>query len=274
MTIEEMKAKKLEFGLTNEQLAEAAGIPLGTLQKIFAGITKAPRRQTVEAVERALAQEAARRSYLAIAAAGKPAGYVKESGVSYGAVRREDRRFTLEDYYALPDDIRVELIDGVFYDMATPSHLHQMILGELHLLFRKCTDEHNVPCDVWLAPSDVRLDRDDFTMVQPDLFVVCSREYDHPNRLEGAPDLAVEILSPSTRSKDMGLKLFKYWNAGVREYWVVDPKNRSVAVYCFNGEDCVQEQYSFSDTVPVHISDGTCSIDFSGILKYSVACGV
>ena len=141
-------------------------------------------------------------------------------------VSAEDTRYTIDDYYALPEDRRVELIDGVIYDMTAPSGIHQQILGDLHILFRECADRHGMPCEVLLSPFDVRLDKDNYTMVQPDLLVVCG-EYDaaHEIRFEGAPDLVVEILSPSTRSKDQLLKLIKYERAGVREYWIVDPKS-------------------------------------------------
>ncbi len=271
MTIEELRAKKLEYGLTIEMIAERSGVPLGTLQKIFSGVTKAPRKQTLEAIEHVIAEEGGKRLYAMAAAArqssvGNEAG---EAGTAYAAAGQPGRpvRYTLDDYYAIPDEQRVELIDGVFYDMASPSWMHQMILGELHLLFRKCTDEHDAPCEVWLSPCDVRLDRDNYTMVQPDLFVCCNDTDTNPMRKEGAPDLVIEILSPSTRSKDMILKLYKYQNAGVREYWIVDPLHKTVTVHYFEDENYDPVKYSFADSVPVRISDGTCSIDFSVILK-------
>ena len=85
-------------------------------------------------------------------------------------------------------------------------------------------------------------------------------------RLEGAPDLAVEILSPSTRSKDMILKLYKYEKAGVREYWIVIPEQQAVLVYHFEKTPEVA-QYSFADQVPVGIWDGKCKVDFKKILE-------
>ena len=171
----------------------------------------------------------------------------------------------MDDYYALPDDQRVELIDGVFYDMSAPSAIHQIILGDLYILFRECADRHGMPCHVFLSPFDVRLDRDNYTMVQPDLVIFCHDFDIDMKRYEGAPDLAVEILSPSTRRKDLTLKLFKYEQAGVREYWVVDPKVRKVTVHCFEKEDYHPVQYDFSDQIPIGISNGECVIDFSRV---------
>ena len=171
----------------------------------------------------------------------------------------------MKDYYALPEDRRAELIDGVFYDMAAPSLRHQSILLSLAIQFRECIKEHHQACEVYIAPCDIRLDKDDYTMVQPDLFVICG-EYDR-NALcyEGAPDLAIEILSPATRSKDMLLKLFKYHQAGVREYWIVDPKFNKVTVHYFDTEEYDPKQYSFEDIVPIEISGRQCSIDFKKI---------
>jgi Uma2 family endonuclease len=196
---------------------------------------------------------------------------VREASAPYGTATRSDpapetHRYTLDDYYALPDEQRVELIDGVFYDMAAPSSLHQLILMHLSYLFDECAAQHDLPCVVLIAPFDVRLDRDDYTMVQPDLMVLCSpQDYLHMKRLEGAPDLAVEILSPSTRSRDMILKLYKYEKAGVREYWIIDPEHRIVTVHFFDTDHYDPVRYTFYDRIPVAISEGKCSIDFSRI---------
>jgi Uma2 family endonuclease len=193
---------------------------------------------------------------------------VKEAAADYNSstsAPKKDGEYTLDDYYALPDERRVELIDGVFYDMSAPAVIHQKILGELHILFRECTDAHEGRCEVYLSPCDVRLDMDNKTMVQPDLLVIC-RSYDlDAKRFEGAPDLVLEILSPSTRSKDMLLKLYKYQNAGVKEYWIVDPDHETVLVYDFREDNFYPEKYDFDSVIPIHISDGQCSIDFSRV---------
>ena len=191
---------------------------------------------------------------------------VCESATAYSAVRK-DERHTIEDYYQLPDDQRVELIDGVFYDMGAPAVIHQMILLQLHLLFEECIRQHGGRCEVFISPCDVHLDKDNYTMLQPDLFVLC-REFDiHAIRIEGAPDLALEILSPSTRSRDMILKLYKYQRAGVREYWIVDPKYRTVTVHDFEAEDYRPQTYDFNEVIPIAISGGQCKIDFSRVMK-------
>ena len=285
MTIEEMKRRKTALGLTNEMIAQAAGVPLSTIQKIMSGVTKAPRKLTLEAIESVLFAEEQRRSnrteqlpaadtvqHTSSAYGDLPgnsaAGMVKEPAAGYSFTKtaeKKDGEYTLDDYYALPDERRVELIDGVFYDMSAPAVIHQKILGELFILFRECTDAHEGECEVYLSPCDVRLDMDNKTMVQPDLLVIC-KEYDlGAKRFEGAPDLVLEILSPSTRSKDMLLKLYKYQNAGVKEYWIVDPDHETILVYDFREDNFYPEKYDFNSVIPIHISDGQCSIDFSRV---------
>ena len=263
MTIEEMKARKKELGLSNETIALLSGIPFSTVQKIFSGTTGSPRQKTIQALEKVLNSQAQTSSYPA-GSTGAP-GMLRESPAPYRVKKQGE--YTLEDYYAIPDERRVELIDGEIFDMAAPSALHQMILGELHVLFRQCANEHGHPCRVFLSPCDVRLDNDDKTMVQPDLFVLC-REFDIKNRcIDGAPDLTVEILSDSTRSKDMLLKTWKYKNAGVKEYWIIDPGKQEVLVYDFSNEDLTPEKYTFADQIPIHISRERCKIDFAMVCK-------
>ena len=281
MTIAELKNRKTALGLTNEMIAKAADLPLSTVQKIMSGATKAPRKSTLIAIESVLTAEELHRMNIADEKSSGSSSFtyedcserntpdlVKESAADYNistSAPKKDGEYTLDDYYALPDERRVELIDGVFYDMSAPAVIHQKILGELHILFRECTDAHEGRCEVYLSPCDVRLDMDNKTMVQPDLLVIC-KSYDlDAKRFEGAPDLVLEILSPSTRSKDMLLKLYKYQNAGVKEYWVVDPDHETVLVYYFQDDNFYPEKYDFDSVIPIHISEGQCSIDFSRV---------
>ena len=283
MTIEELKNKKTTLGLTNEMIAASAGIPLSTVQKIMSGATKAPRKSTLVAIETVLSAEERRRSNMSGIIPDRrksdtyenlpeTCGTVMEPAAGYNLApektpekKKKDGEYTLDDYYALPDERRVELIDGVFYDMSAPAVIHQKILGELFMLFRECTDAHEGECEVYLSPCDVRLDMDNKTMVQPDLLVICGPYDLGAKRFEGAPDLVLEILSPSTRSKDMLLKLYKYQNAGVKEYWIVDPERETVMVYDFRDDNFYPEKYDFDSVIPVHISNGQCSIDFSRV---------
>lgn len=275
MTIHELQTRKKELRYTNEMIAEMSGVPLGTVQKIFAGITTHPRRETLQKLERILDRpvyESVRDphpiSHSSLTYGNNVyANYTGDSTVNeepavFHAYPRQGS-YTLEDYYALPDDRRVELIDGVIYDMTSPIQIHQAILGRLHYEFVECVDRHP-ECELFLAPSDVRLDNDNRTMVQPDLFIVCGRTDQDFRRLNGAPDFVCEILSPSNRSYDMLLKYNKYKNAGVREYWIIDPDRLQVIVHIFDKET-PPRIYTFHDVIPVGISGGECSIDFEKI---------
>jgi len=265
MTIEEMKKEKASLGISNEELSGLSGVPVSTIQKVLSGTTASPRMSTIVALEEGL-RIADRNCRICspIHDTGS-SDMVKEEVVDYCSKGQGD--YTLDDYYAIPDERRVELIDGVIYDMGAPTYRHQAMLGELYLQFRACIDKHRGSCRVVLSPCDVQLDNDNKTMVQPDLFIIC-RNFDiNMKHFTGAPDLVVEIISPSTRSKDMLLKSYKYGKAGVREYWLVDPEEEEVIVYDFTGRDMKLNKFSFSDTVPICISEGKCSLDFSIISK-------
>ncbi|MGN0333958.1 MAG: Uma2 family endonuclease, partial [Lachnospiraceae bacterium] len=102
---------------------------------------------------------------------------------------------------------------------------------------------------------------------QPDVFVVCDRSKIIKRCTYGAPDLIVEILSPSTRKKDISIKLKKYIGAGVAEYWIVDPDKKTVVVYDF-AHDELPAIYGFDAKVPVGLFDGECEVDFAEIFEY------
>jgi Uma2 family endonuclease len=116
------------------------------------------------------------------------------------------------------------------------------------------------PCFPFISPVDVQLDCDDKTVVQPDVLVVCDRTKYKNGRVFGAPDLVIEVLSPSTRRKDMQLKMYKYAGAGVREYWMVDPGKKLVVQYDLEHLG-IPAIYNFQSAIPVLIWDGACRID-------------
>ena len=174
--------------------------------------------------------------------------------------------YTYADYLTWEGPERYELINGQSYMMASPSVVHQAILVELTLQFGNWLQ--GKPCKVFPAPLDVRLfpksDKSDETVVQPDLLVVCDKDKISKNSIDGAPDLVVEILSPSNIEKYLLLKFHYYLKAGVREYWVIDPKGKTVYVHCYDNERFDSTMYKENDCVPVDVLPGL-KIDFKEI---------
>lgn len=147
---------------------------------------------------------------------------------------------TYEEYLELVEvsEQRFELIDGVIYYMASPSYNHQHIIHEVHGTFYNWFKGKQ--CIPLTSPFDVTLfkSEDNICVVQPDIIVICDKEnMDKKDKYKGVPTLVIEVLSPSTRSKDMVKKLDLYMQCGVKEYWVVDPKNEQVLVYSLESND-------------------------------------
>ncbi len=165
----------------------------------------------------------------------------------FGTSPRKEEYVTYRQFLEMTEksENRYELIDGVVYLLASPGFTHQRILGELYASFREHLSSHDI-CDAFMAPFDIKLIRqnikllreeteDDINVVQPDLIILCDylKDIDEKDKYQGTPTLAVEILSPSTRSKDRVKKLDLYMESGMEEFWIIDPKTKSVMVYSF-----------------------------------------
>ena len=166
---------------------------------------------------------------------------------------RKEEIYTVDDIYALPDGKHAELIDGKIYYMAPPSKTHQKISGKLYQSIANYIDSKNGTCEIYAAPFAVFLNKDDINYLEPDISVICDVSKLDEKGCHGAPDWIIEIVSPGNRPMDYFTKLFKYRNADVREYWIVDPDKEQIMVYSFEKE--TMEQYSFDETVPVGIYD-------------------
>ena len=250
LTVDEMIRQKNKLGLTYAQIASLSGIPVGTVQKVLGKITASPRYDTLLALEKVLIPESDSNTLNEDEPAfGETAQYNSHTIIPSD---KKPGEYTLDDYYALPDDQRVELIDGVFYDMSAPSTIHQIISLNMSIQIKRFIDKNKGNCMVFIAPCDVQLDMDNKTMVQPDVMIICKKDMIVKKNIFGCPDFIVEVLSSSTKKKDMSLKLAKYENAGVKEYWMVDPDKLKIIVYDF-AHDYDVSIYGFEDKVQMSI---------------------
>jgi len=186
------------------------------------------------------------------------------------------KRYTYADYLTWVDDVRRELIEGFIKMMPAPRLSHAEVSREIYrYLDHIIMQNKGNTCKVFYAPVDVRFPKGGeieydkiYTVVQPDIFVVCD-----PSKLDedgccGAPDMIVEILSPSTAKKDFTEKFVLYEEHGVREYWIVHPKEKAVHVFLLqdNGKYDAGYMYERKGKIPVHIFDGYL-IDMEDIFR-------
>ena len=287
MDIQEMNQIREAQGLSFRQIADGAGGPSGTVYKVLSRSTAAPRYDTMRRLtayfrklsgqgqdegtgwnltepEQRMSESAA--AYAADKICPVPRVSLGQGRDDYGIPGKHQGEYTLEDYLALPDERRVELIDGWFYDMSAPTTVHQMIIGAVYRQLFDCITQKHKECRVMLSPTDVQLDCDDRTILQPDVLAICDRQRILRARIYGPPDFVVEVLSPFTAAKDRLVKTRKYMEAGVREYWLVNPDRLEITTYDFTqGTDA--ETWHFTDIVPVHISGGDCAVDFRSIYE-------
>lgn len=169
----------------------------------------------------------------------------------------------IEEIYALPEGQRAELIDGELYMMATPSTIHQLLVGELTYLITSYIKRKKGPCTIIASPYGIFLHNDESTYLEPDITVICDKDKISNKGCHGAPDWAIEIVSPSSKKLDYVIKLAEYQKAGVREYWIVDPLKKIIMVYQLENGDA-PVIYHFTDNIPVGIYEDF-SIDFAEI---------
>lgn len=179
-----------------------------------------------------------------------------------GFALRTEKHYTYADYLEWPDDARYELIDGEAFLMApAPLVEHQEVAGEVYRQLANQLDGQ--PCRPYIALVDVRLPRTDEadaaidTVVQPDVLVVCDPAKIDRRGVRGAPDWLLEVLSPSTAAHDQIAKRRTYERAGVREYWLVHPGDRTLTVYLLdNGQYGRPEIYELKDETPICVLPG------------------
>lgn len=181
----------------------------------------------------------------------------------------QERLCTHADLLTWDDGSRYELYYGQPVALTSPSSVHQEIFGEIFVQLHTYLEGKS--CKVYAAPFDVRLfeenedsPEDVDTVVQPDITVVCDPEKVDKKGVYGAPDMVIEILSPTTAQYDMLWKFNLYRKAGVREYWIVDPDARVVSVYTLDKGQYIAAAYGADSSIRVSVLEG-CSIDMTAV---------
>ncbi len=163
--------------------------------------------------------------------------------------------YTEDDYYNLPENVRAELIEGQIYYQAAPSRIHQKILNFLNTEINIYIRSKKGSCEVYPAPFAVKLFKDRKTIVEPDISVICDKDKLTDRGCTGAPDWIIEIISPGNSGDDYIRKLNLYANAGVREYWIVDPIKKRILVYHLEESKFEMDTYTFHDKIKANIYD-------------------
>lgn len=172
------------------------------------------------------------------------------------------KSYTYADYLKWSFDERVELIKGKIFKMSpSPGAMHQRLSSRIHIEIGQYLKGKK--CEVFSAPFDIRLprkskdDKDILTVLQPDLFVNCDPSKIDEKGCLGGPDIVVEILSPSNNKKELKYKHELYEEAGVKEYWIVDPRDKGVEVYTLiNGRLLASAHLFAEDTITTPILPG------------------
>jgi Uma2 family endonuclease len=175
------------------------------------------------------------------------------------------KRYSYADYITWMDDVRRELINGFIYLMSAPVRLHARITSKLNTMIDNFIIKKKGKCQIYHAPFDVRFPKDGskeddkiYNVVQPDICVICDLSKLDDKGCIGAPDLIVEVLSPSTLKYDWNYKFNLYETAGVREYWIVDPKAKMANVFLLqpDGKYDLGTVYECNQKAPVRIFEG------------------
>lgn len=198
--------------------------------------------------------------------AGEEKNIAKEPGIPY------EGKYSYADYLTWQLDEMVEIIKGKLFKMtAAPSRIHQKVAAKLFYRLYGFLEEK--PCEVYSAPFDVRLPKtsmrneDIYTVVQPDICVICDKNKLDDAGCIGAPDLIVEILSPGNNKKELKNKYEVYQESGVREYWIIHPNEQTLMIYSLhNGHFVPSRLFTSGDIVTSEVLSGF-SLDLEDFFK-------
>jgi len=271
MDAKELKLRKKALGLTTAQIALMCELPVGTVSKIFTGETRNPSYLTIDKIDRVLAHEemlARVRAYVdAILAYIKDhpdedvdqIQFEKNYRREHGLDNAHMGKVTAQMLDEIGEDRRIELIDGHLIINEYPNMRHQMLVQNLGRKIDDYIRSNDGKCRMFSVGVNVFIDEDDYTLVGPDIVVLCDDSRMNEMGIVGPPDWVIEVTSPSTRGRDYGKKMHKYMDGGVREYWIIDLEKEKVTTY-IEGEPMMAYVYSFEDEIPVYIYCGELKI--------------
>ena len=182
------------------------------------------------------------------------------------------KKYTFSDFLMWDESNSIELIDGEIFKMTPPSRIHQKMSMELcrqlaNYLKGKSGQVYAAPFAVRLFEQDGDAPEDIDTVVQPDVSVICDHKKLDTYGCKGAPEMVIEILSPSTRRHDRMVKLNLYQKAGVKEYWIASPEEGTVQVHLLTGGGLsLHELYEKDDVAKVNVLDG-CTVELSSVFS-------
>lgn len=298
-----LKNRKKALKLTTADLALLCEIPVGTLSKIMTGETKNPSYLTIEKIETVLAHqemlkrlEAYRQEMFTYFESHPEIDYdqtafeilyrkkydLNNAPIGYAVPKSETPVYHVGNLALHPEQMRpdprsiagdidpadrfAELIDGTIYHNQMPGSTHQLLVDSLAFTIRSFLLQNDKSCLVNSSGMNVFLDEDEFTMVIPDLFILCDRAKLTDSGVCGAPDLVMEVTSPGTRRMDYGKKCWKYLASGVQEYWIIDLEKEQVTVYLV-GQPTLASLYTFQDQIPVRLYDNELSLCIQDLKK-------
>ncbi|MUK89028.1 Uma2 family endonuclease [Ornithinibacillus sp. L9] len=163
----------------------------------------------------------------------------------------QERKVSLEEFYTMREDTNqlLEYVDGVILTSPSPSTKHQRISGKLQAKLFNFLEYSD--CEVFAAPYDIQLYRDDLDDVKifiPDLSVICDKSGLVENKYVGVPKLIIEILSPSNQSHDLVVKMEAYMKYGVEEYWIINPMLNVIQIYTLNDDHLYEQTEVMKET--------------------------
>lgn len=259
-----LRALREAIGITQKELEERTGIYQADISKIEKGEAN-PSLSTMGRLFDGLGYDL---QFFANSVKKKRADIlVNESVAPFLPKDKGQGQFTIEDMMLIPEGIRVELIDGVIYDMAPPNFIHQKVIGDLHVDFSKYIEKNGGNCIVVEGPVGVFEEDKDDTYLIPDMVVVCDKGKIKEYGISGGPDFVLEVISKSTGGRDYKKKLAIYESMGVREYWIFDPIKKCVVVYDLE-HDGSPEFHMLDEVVGVNIYDGKLKINLNPLKEF------